>query len=862
MKVIKITEKIAPKLQDGTLPDIDSDFPSQSRGRVKTYIEERFGESQVCSVGSFTTMKIKGAVKDLARVSSVDFQEVNLVTSIIDGGNNGSGDKSMLDLVKRASGEPRLKQFIKSNSEIFYMLPSILNQPKTKSIHPCAMIVFPEVMSAQEWAPMRFQQGQIVSEWSGYEMDGAGFLKNDILGIKQLDKFTGILDLIEKNGKELPDIYNLPQEDEVYRYFTNGWNSDIFQLSSAGLTDYSKKLKPSAINDLVAAVAVYRPGPMKSHYHEIYVKCKNEGRIPTFLWGTEDITKETYGLLIYQEQIMQVFQQIAGLSMKEADDIRRAMGKLKLEAILKWKDTAEEGFLAKGCSKEDFDSVWNAVVEFAKYGFNKCISGDEVIYTIERNGCRSNKMKPTVKEMYLMQEETIWAKENLPNYRKMHNGLTDGSYGKSHSLGLYGEAKMNKIKIIRFEGVRDLYKVTLVNGATIEATSNHKFPTANGNRQLDQLRIGIDKIYFLNHSNKPVDSQRFYDRIHIKSIEYSRTDEVFDVEMHNPYHTFTLENGICTCNSHSVAYALTGYVSQYLKVYYPIEFWTIALNYADEKDTLDYLSEIIQAKKISVRPPDINKSEVGMISEQKTSTIFWGLGSIKGIGEDTALQIIEERKKNGPYESLDNFVERHTFTGSKVKKQTYEGLIASGSFDLLYDMLGKEQERSLLINEFRELKKVKIANPEKDIYTTGSLDESWWWQLQQKNLTGLALIDYKKIVEDYEDYENDITFEARYCTALEFNARQDRDLFRTYGGYIVECRVGKSAKGKYARLTIENNYKQFKLLIWSEQFHKFEDVLLKCEKKLIIFEGGLRYDEKYSKSNQFTLKDNSNLIIL
>src|SRR5690606_28414921 len=109
MRVVKIEEKTALKLVNGTLPDIDSDFPSQSRAKIKAYIEERFGETQVCSVGSYTTLKLKGVIKDLARVASVDFQEANLITSIIDGGNNGSGDKSMLDLIKRSSFEPRLK---------------------------------------------------------------------------------------------------------------------------------------------------------------------------------------------------------------------------------------------------------------------------------------------------------------------------------------------------------------------------------------------------------------------------------------------------------------------------------------------------------------------------------------------------------------------------------------------------------------------------------------------------------------------------------------------------------------------------------------------------------------------------------
>ena len=673
MKIVKIVEDTAPKLVDGTLPDIDTDFAGRDRAKVKAYMEQRFGETQICSVGTFTTMRVKGLVKDLARLESIDFSEANLITSIID-----KDDKSMLDLIKRATIEPKLKNFIKKNSEIFYMLPTLLDQPKTQSIHPCAVIIFPSVMSASEWCPMRLQQGLIVSEWGGAEMDDAGFLKDDILGIKQLDKFTDIINLIRKNEKEVPDIYNLPHDSEVFRYFSNGWNGDVFQLGSAGLTGYTRSLKPQVIDDLIAAVAVYRPGPMENHYHDIYVKCKNEGRVPQYLWGTEEIARDTYGLLIYQEQVMKVFQEIGGLTMKEADDVRRAMGKKKLDVLLSWKARVEEGFLKKGATKGQFDEVWVAVEEFAKYGFNK---------------------------------------------------------------------------------------------------------------------------------------------------------------------------------SHSAAYAKTGYVSQYLKVHYPIEYWTVALDYANEEETLEYLSEILQTKKISIKAPDINESGISMSSNQESSTIFWGLGSIKGIGEDTAMQMINERKKNGDYKSFADFYFRNTFTGSKVKKQTYEALIASGAFDNLYNFEGRENRRKLLLDRYRKFKKVKIANPSRDVYTTGSTEEVWWWSLQQKKLTGLAFIDYKQMVE-----ENEIG--GSFCTSQEFSGNQERGIFRSFGGYIVEARISRSKKGEYARLTIEHNYKLFKVMIWTEEFLKFKDNIVGSEKSLILFNGELRYDARWSKANQFTLKDNSNLKIL
>lgn len=850
MKVKSIKESSAKKLQGGSLPDIDTDYTASRRHEIKQYIDERFGKTQVCSVGVLTTMQLKGLIKDFCRVASVDFTEANLITSIID-----FLDKSYLDLIKRAQVEPKLKSFIKQNSDFIRMIPTILNQPKTKSIHPCAVIVFPTVLTATEWAPMRYQQGQMVSEWTGYELDDAGFLKNDVLGIKQLDKFQQTLDLISQNGKELPDIYQLPQVDEVYRYFSNGWNGDVFQFGSSGLSDYCKKLKPTRIDDLIAAAALYRPGPLDNGFPQTYIKCKNEGQAPKYLWNTEDITADTYGLLVYQEQIMQIFQKNAGLTQIEADDVRRAMGKQKREVMLAWKDRAEKGFIEKGCTVEAFNETWEAMLFFSRYSFNKCLSGDEAIFQPDVNG---NKKPLTIKQMFDL-------RENEPPYnysnklKRLHDKFKRRGFGFSSSLKEDGTMVQNKIVDIYYQGVKCLYKITLENGCSIEATCNHKFPTSNGEKELQNINILTDKLYFTRHFD--VDREYFQKKgsntelVGISSIEFSREDEVYDVEMENPYHTFTTQCGIVTSNSHSTAYALTGYISQYLKVFYPIEFWTVALDYANENDTLTYLSEIIQAKKIGIKSPDINKSEISMISEQKSGNIFWGIGSIKGIGEDTASQIIEERKKNGPYISLVDFIERHTFTGSKVKKQTYEALISSGAFDILYELEGREEVRHTLITQFRELKKVKPSNPVTDPYTIGKLGEQWWWFKLQKSLTGLAIIDYKKIAESKG-------FNSRFCTQNEFIQRQDRDLFRTFGGYIVECRVGKSTKGKYARLTIENNYKQFKLMVWSEEYSRFEKQLSGCEKSLIIFDGSIRFDETYSKSNQFTLGKNSELLVL
>ena len=293
MIVKKITKSLAPKLVDGTLPDIDSDFAGVDRGAVKGYMEERFGKENVCSVGTYSTFKPKGMIKDFARVFDMDFAQANSVTFKL-----MFGDNSMFDILKRSQSEPLLKEFLKKNPDIFYMMPTILDQKKAEGIHACAMIVTPNVMKSSEWSPMRKTNGVLISQWGGGEMDDAGFLKNDILGLKQLDKFTDIIRLAKENGKSVPDIYNLPYDDrEVYRFFSNGWTGDIFQMGSEGLTSYIKSLKPTCLDDIVATMALYRPGPMENGFHETYVKCKNEGRSPQLPMGyCEQITKDTFGL--------------------------------------------------------------------------------------------------------------------------------------------------------------------------------------------------------------------------------------------------------------------------------------------------------------------------------------------------------------------------------------------------------------------------------------------------------------------------------------------------------------------------------------------------------------------------------------
>ena len=180
----------------GNLPDIDSDFPGLQRPKVKEYMEKRFGAEQVTSLGTYTTMQLKAAITDLARCEGVSIATVRRITSKL---RDEEGMKSIEDFFRVICGDTELREFVKNHTELINDVMVCLNSPKAASIHACGTVVFPDEKTAEEWVPIKKQQGLLVTEWEGAEIEETGFLKEDILGIAQLDKLENILKLIEEN---------------------------------------------------------------------------------------------------------------------------------------------------------------------------------------------------------------------------------------------------------------------------------------------------------------------------------------------------------------------------------------------------------------------------------------------------------------------------------------------------------------------------------------------------------------------------------------------------------------------------------------------------------------------------------------
>ena len=350
------------------LPDIDTDFQGSRRGEVKRYIETKYGLDYVTSIGTYGTFKVKGAMQDLARRVGADPAATRYTTGTIQ-----DDDLSYFGIFKHAQQTPQLKSFIMEYPDLFEKMPLLLNQPKNTSIHAAGMVIVPkEGGTIYDQMPVKRVDGVLVSEWEGSFIDDTGFLKCDILGIKQLDKFAEIAALIEQTtGVKISfDDVNLAIP-EVYDLFGNGYNEDVFQFGGGGLKGYCQKLKPTDIEDLIATVALYRPGPIEIDAHSKYILLKNGKERPVYDFGTESITKNTYGIYCYQEQIMQIVQVVGGLSLVEADEVRKAMGKKIPELMEKYKRIFQDGAIAKGCSEKEAALMWDKMEGFAGYAFNR-----------------------------------------------------------------------------------------------------------------------------------------------------------------------------------------------------------------------------------------------------------------------------------------------------------------------------------------------------------------------------------------------------------------------------------------------------------------------------------------------------------
>jgi len=362
-------------------PDIDVDFCIEKRAEVLNYLVRRYGQENVAQIGTFGTMNARAVIRDVGRTLGKPLSIVDKLAKLIP---NKPGSQTTL---KEAEELQEVKQFLNSNpslKELWEKSIKLEGLTRHSSVHAAGVVISP--FPIYDLIPLqRPSEGEVpVTQWPMEDVEKSGFLKMDLLGLRNLTVIGKTLELIEKTRGFKVNIENIPLDDpKVYELLEKGETLGVFQLESSGMQQLLKEVKPDKFEDLIAILALYRPGPMNSGMLEQFIRRKHKKEPVVFIHkDVEPILSETYGVMIYQEQIMQLASVLAGFSLGEADLLRRAMGKKKAEVMAAQKPKFVEGAINKGLiSKEQAEKIFDDMAKFAEYGFNKSHSASYALIT-------------------------------------------------------------------------------------------------------------------------------------------------------------------------------------------------------------------------------------------------------------------------------------------------------------------------------------------------------------------------------------------------------------------------------------------------------------------------------------------------
>lgn len=484
-------ERIAP-------PDIDLDFADARRDEVIHYISKKYGFENVAQIITFGTMASRGSVRDTGRALGMSYSDVDKIAKLIPFGLTlAQSIENVDELAGLYKQDPPVKRLLD-------MAQRLEGVARHASTHAAGIVIARDGL--ENHVPLQYAprgENEIITQYAMNELEAVGLIKMDILGLANLTIMGNALRIIRKTKNEDIDIDNLPLDDpETYNLLSRAHTTGVFQLESDGMKRYLKELRPSVFEDIIAMVALYRPGPME--LIPDYIAGKHGRKKVTYLHPKlEPILKETYGIAVYQEQVLQIARSIAGFTLGEADILRKAVGKKIKKLLMEQQVKFVEGALKNGVSKQVAEKLFTFIEPFAEYGFNK---------------------------------------------------------------------------------------------------------------------------------------------------------------------------------AHATSYAKIAYQTAYLKAHYPQEFMAALLT--SEQNNLDKISVAInecERMNIKVLPPDINESfvEFGVVPE--TNNIRFALAAIKNVGVGVAEAITEERKNNGPYKSLEEFLNR---LGNQIlNKKVIEALAKAGALD-------------------------------------------------------------------------------------------------------------------------------------------------------------------------------------
>jgi DNA polymerase III subunit alpha len=469
-----------------SMPDIDTDFCIEQRDKVIEYVTKKYGKERVAQIITFNRMTSKAVLKDVARVLGVPYGDADKMAKLIPVARGKPAPlKKMIsdetpapEFKERYDNDPRVKHWLD-------MAIRIEGTNKTFGVHAAGVVISAEPLD--EIVPLqRNNDGSVITQYYMEDLDSIGLLKMDFLGLKNLTMIQNAIELIEKNHGYSIDPYDITsQERKAQKIFAKGGDmaklpndvkktyqllelgelEGIFQLESSGMKQIVRDLKPSNIEDISSILALYRPGPLDAGLIPHFIDRKH-GReeIDYESIILEPILDETYGIMVYQEQIMKIAQDMAGYSLGEADLLRRAMGKKKVSEMQKQKEKFIDGSTRNGVKKQVAEKLFEDMLKFAEY----CLSYDTDICTVEYG--------------FIPIGEIV--------EKRIHCSV--------YTVNEFGNIYVQQIVQWHNRGQQELFEYGLENGGIIRATKDHKFMTQEGEmlaideifeRQLDLLQV-------------------------------------------------------------------------------------------------------------------------------------------------------------------------------------------------------------------------------------------------------------------------------------------------------------------------------------------------------------------------------------
>ena len=352
-----------------SMPDIDVDFCQDRREEVIQYVADKYGRDKVCQIITFGTMAARGVIRDVGRALDMPYGDVDRIAKLVP-------EVLGITLEKALKQEPKLNELADSDPKVRGLLDVALRLEglaRHASTHAAGVVVAPDAM--EEFCPVYKDQksGSITTQYSMKYVEKIGLVKFDFLGLKNLTVIDNAVKLIRDGFSPEFDISRLRDDDELtYQLLQSGNTTGVFQLESSGMQGLLVKLKPSCFEDIIAVVALYRPGPLGSGMVDDFIDRKHGRKKVVYnLPLLEPILKDTYGVIVYQEQVMQIARTLAGYSLGGADNLRRAMGKKDLAAMAKEKDKFLAGAKEQKIDRKKAEAIFDLMAKFAEYGFNK-----------------------------------------------------------------------------------------------------------------------------------------------------------------------------------------------------------------------------------------------------------------------------------------------------------------------------------------------------------------------------------------------------------------------------------------------------------------------------------------------------------